>query len=278
MRLLLPVLTGIFFSLAQPNIGIAAAKACIGSGHAQGGVIGVGVECASPGSSTPSGMEPAGQQAPYVGYAWASVCSTGPSLEGPILECAASMTCDSPRLRRWQLWGQRPNGSWRTIRTQCFGATPQEYVPPTVTAGDVISALRRVGLPRLETVIQPEAKTLVNFDTIFHTEPEDVSLNLTILGQGVDVVATPSTYRWVFGDGASTTTVTPGGPYPTKDVVHRYSDARVTVHPHVEVTYAARFRVNGGSWQDIGETVTTVGPDATLRVAEAIPMLSGQHR
>jgi hypothetical protein len=147
-----------------------------------------------------------------------------------------------------------------------------------VTPGHVLSALRRIGLPRLETHVQPEATTLVNFDTIFHTEPEPVALSLTILGQGVEVVATPSRYHWVFGDGASATTDSPGSPYPDKTVVHRYSDARVTVHPHVEVTYTARFRVSGGAWQDIAETVTTVGPDTSLRIAEATPLLSGEHR
>ena len=279
MKFLLYLLLGLYVSTTQPILGAVAAERCIGSGNAQGGVIGVGVECTFPASSTPATVgAPTQRDAPYVQYAWASVCAVGPRPEGPILECNASMTCDSARLRRWQLWAQRRDGSWLTIRTQCFGATPPEYVPPTVTAGDVISALRRVGLPRHEALIQPEAKTLVNFDTIFHTNPEEVSLNLTILGQEVDVIATPSSYRWIFGDGASAITGTPGEPYPAKDVVHRYSDARVTVHPHVEVTYAARFRVNGGAWQDIDETVTTVGPDATLRVAEAIPMLSREHR
>jgi len=125
--------------------------------------------------------------------------------------------------------------------------------------------------------VQPADKTLVNFDTIFYTEPRPVTLRLTILGQAVDVEATASGYLWVFGDGSTLSTTTPGSPYPAKTVVHRYLDAHLTVSPHVETTYTARFRVSGGAWQDIDDTVTTVGPGATLRIAEATPLLSGEH-
>ena len=142
----------------------------------------------------------------------------------------------------------------------------------------VLSALRRVGLPELTTFVQPESKTLVNFDTIFYTDPEPVNLDLTILGQGVEVEARTTTYRWVFGDGTETTTESPGAPYPSKEITHRYVDAAVTVNPHVEAVYSARFRVSGGEWQEIGETITTVGPDAELRVVEGTPLLAGDVR
>ena len=184
----------------------------------------------------------------------------------------------NPRETRWQLWGRLANGSWETLQTQCFGGTPPAYQPPEVTPAMVLTALRRVGLPALTTHVQPEDKTLVNFDTIFWTDPQPVSLQLTILRQGVEVEATPTSYRWVFGDGESVTTESPGAAYPSKEVVHRYQDAAVTVHPHVEVTYAARFRVGGGAWQPIDETVTTTGPDTDLRIVEGTPLLAGERR
>jgi hypothetical protein len=146
-----------------------------------------------------------------------------------------------------------------------------------VTPGDVLSALRRVGLPALATQTQPADKTLVNFDTIFFTEPRDVSLTLTILGQAVDVVATPVSYRWAFGDGSSLVTRTAGNPYPRKTIVHRYADAHVTMQPSVATTYSARFRVGNGAWQDIAGTVTIPGPANSLRIAEATAVLSGDH-
>jgi hypothetical protein len=242
----------------------------------------VEVECSTPGSSKPgggtSGPAPSAQPSPYVRYEWRSVCTGPPGSGGPgDSECLGSLTCANPDDRLWRLWGLRRNGGWVGSRTQCINGTPPAYVPPTVTPGDVLSALRRVGLPRLEVEIQPAEKTLVNFDTIFWTEPETVSLDLTILGQAVDVVATPQQYAWSFGDGSSTTTAAPGDPYPSGSITHRYQDAQVTVHPQVTVAYGARFRVNGGGWQQIDETVSTTGPAGSLRVAEGTPLLSGDH-
>ncbi len=245
-----------------------------------GDLIGVEVECTTPTDSSPGGggstSGPA-QPSPYVAYRWASVCADSPT-NGPIdADCLGAMTCADPAQRLWRLWGRLRNGTWVGIRTQCTSGVPAAYVPPTVTPGDVLSALRRVGLPRLEVEVQPADRTLVNFDTIFWTDPETVSLTLTILGQGVDVVATPQRYAWSFGDGAATTTGTPGNPYPSRSITHRYQDAQVTVHPQVTVSYGARFRVNGGSWQTIAETVETTGPPGSLRVAEGTPLLSGDR-
>jgi hypothetical protein len=103
-------------------------------------------------------------------------------------------------------------------------------------------------------------------------------LNLTLLGQAVQVEAATTRYRWVFGDGTVIMTDGPGAPYPSKEITHRYDDADVTVAPHVEAVYAARFRVNGGEWQEIGETVTTVGPSTDLRVVEGTPLLATVRR
>jgi len=139
----------------------------------------------------------------------------------------------------------------------------------------VLSALRRVGLPSLTVQTQPADETLVNFDTIFFVEPEAVSVDLTILGQAVDVLATPAGYQWSFGDGAGMSSSSPGAPYPSTEITHRYSDAHVTMQPSVTVSYTARFRVGGGAWQDIDGTVTSPGPGTSLLISEATPLLSG---
>jgi hypothetical protein len=138
----------------------------------------------------------------------------------------------------------------------------------------VLSALERVGLPALTTHVQPEGKTLVNFDTIFYTDPQSVTLDLTLLRQAVEVEASPTSYRWVFGDGSEVQTTTPGAPYPSKEIVHRYQAADTTVSAHVETTYSARFRVNGGGWQDIDGTVTSIGPATELRIVEGTPLIT----
>ena len=141
----------------------------------------------------------------------------------------------------------------------------------------LLTALRRIGLPALEARTQPEDKTLVNFDTIFYTEAQPFTRTITLLGQRVDVEATPSSYTWHHGDGTTATTSTPGAPYPAKDVTYSYEHAHVTVAASVDVTYTARFRVSGGGWQDVDGTVTISGPATDLRIAEASPVLSGDY-
>lgn len=188
-------------------------------------------------------------------------------------------TCPDQADRLWRLWGQQTNGRWAGLYTQCLGSPPTaaQTPRPQVTPALVLEALRRVGLPALETHTQPEDKTLINFDTIFYAEPQTFHRTLTLLGQSVDVEATPTSYIWHHGDGTVTTTNEPGAPYPSKDITYRYAHAHTTVQPSVDVTYSARFRVNGGAWQDIPDTVTIAGPPTELRVSEATAVLSGQY-
>lgn len=90
-------------------------------------------------------------------------------------------------------------------------------------------------------------------------------------------MAEPAQYVWHYGDGEVRKTASPGAPYPSKEITYRYSDAHRTVRLRVDVTYRARFRVNGGQWQAIPDTVSITGPEGTLRVSEAAPVLSGNY-
>ena len=141
----------------------------------------------------------------------------------------------------------------------------------------VLNAIRQIGLPSLEIRTQPKDKTLVNFATIFYAKPEVFTRTIQLLGQQVEVEATPSQYTWHHGDGTTATTTSPGAPYPSKEITYSYTRAHTTVSPSVDVTYTARFRVGGGAWQDIAETVTINGPAGSLRISEATAVLSGEH-
>jgi hypothetical protein len=169
--------------------------------------------------------------------------------------------------------------SWEYITSECFGRPPTvaDTPRPQVTPGMVLNALRRIGLPELTARTQPADKTLVNFATIFYAEPEPFARSIRLLGRQVDVEATPSQFTWHYGDGTSESTTTPGAPYPSKEITYSYTDAHTTVSTSVDVTYAARFRVNGGGWQDIAETVTITGPPTDLRISEATAVLSGNY-
>jgi len=142
-----------------------------------------------------------------------------------------------------------------------------------VTDGDVLRAAREIGLPQLPVTIQPGEQTLVNADTIFSTTPQAFDHSVTLLGFGVDIVATATSYTWHHGDGTSSRTSTPGRPYPAFDVTHRYQRAADSVRPRVDVTYRIRYRVDGGPWRTIDQTVTAAGPAAELDVREAVPVL-----
>ena len=173
-----------------------------------------------------------------------------------------------------------PDQAWAPVESRCLGTNetpPGTTREPQVTPGLVLTELRRIGLPSLQARTQPRDKTLVNFATIFYAEPQTFTRTLTLLGQSVDVEATPTSFTWHYGDGSSATTSTPGAPYPAKDVTHSYTDAHITVQPSVDVTYSARFRVGNGAWQTIPDTVTIAGPAGVLRVSEATAVLSGEY-
>lgn len=216
-----------------------------------------GANQASNDGSTPS---------PYTEYRWELACEIS---VGSVLTCAD--WCEGDEVP-YRLLGLR-DGQWFPLGIRCDTEPPD--AAPSVTPALVARAFQRIPLPELRAITQPEEKTLINFDTIFRVEAEPLQRTLTLLGQRVELAITPSTFRWVHGDGTTAVTRTPGTAYPAKDVVHRYQRADVTVQHHVEIVWTARWRLNGGTYQDVDGTVTTVGPATPLQVAEAVPALSG---
>lgn len=149
-------------------------------------------------------------------------------------------------------------------------AAEQEQVTP----GRVLRAFRRLSWPRSELVIQPPGgTTLVNLPTIFYTDNTAPSRQrVTLLRQGVLIEATPTTYTWHYGDGTSTSTPTAGTPYPAFDITHEYGTVD-TFAPRLDTTYTGRYRLEGGPWIAIPETLTVTGASQRLQTVEAIPTL-----
>ncbi|WP_194839820.1 hypothetical protein [Aeromicrobium yanjiei] len=162
----------------------------------------------------------------------------------------------------------------------CRTQTPEDPDEPEaeerreLTPGDVLRAAREIGLPSLQVQIQPGDETLVNVETIFYAQPQAFERSIELLGYDVDLVAQPVTYHWVHGDGTTRSTSTPGKPYPAMDVTHRYREPADDVRARVDVTYRVRYRVDGGAWQTIGQTLVASGPAAQLDVREAAPVLT----
>jgi hypothetical protein len=143
---------------------------------------------------------------------------------------------------------------------------------------DVLSAVRRVGVPA--AAVQAPGYTLVNLETTFYTEPATIDRTLDIIGYRVDVQVEPSRFTWHWGDGSTSATDSPGRPYPATDVTHTYTSATNADDParlRVDVTYTARYRVDGGPWLTIPETLTIPGAERRLPVKQAAAMLVGEE-
>lgn len=120
---------------------------------------------------------------------------------------------------------------------------PERPTPPTptvvrprpedVTWDQVFNESKTVLFKKLTVHVQPKGRTLVNMDTIVYTDKVDVlTYTVPILGFPVQVQATPARYIWSFGDRTSKATYSPGAPYPSKEITHKYlkrGDVRLSV-------------------------------------------------
>ncbi len=174
-----------------------------------------------------------------------------------------------------------PDGSIDGLGPVCFGEDEQPPVAQQVTQALVLRAFQRIPLPESEVVIQPPGgETLVNLDTIFSTEADGFVRTIGLLGHRVDLDITPAEFRWVNGDGTQQVTDWAGKPWrrgvPLHEfITHRYEDSHHGLRTRVDTTWTARYRVDGGAWQDVGGTVTITGESFDLAVLSAEPHLAG---
>jgi PKD repeat protein len=145
---------------------------------------------------------------------------------------------------------------------------------PVVTPERVLRAFRSLSWPQSDLVIQPpDGQTLVNFPTNFYTEDDEpLQRQVTLLGRSVVIEATPAEYTWRFGDGETLSTQSPGAPYPTLGVTHEYATADA-FGPSLDTTYTGRYRLEGGPWVAIPESLTVAGDPQQLTAIEARPTL-----
>ena len=253
----------------------AVAGDCSTDGGSSDDFVTISTSCSEPGEVVDAGggSSPAGTP-DYLKYQWRTTCRKSSG------GCGVANACVDPGALLWQLWGLAADDrQWHYVTSECLGAPPTaaDTPQPQITPGLVLTELKRIGLPQLTVQIQPAGKTLVNFDTNFYVIPQPFNRTITLLGRSVDVEATPTEYTWLHGDGTSATTTEPGAPYPDLAVTYAYQHAG-TVAPSVRVTYAARFRVEGGAWQQIPDTVTVDGPPGSLQVSEGTGVLSGDYQ
>jgi len=165
--------------------------------------------------------------------------------------------------------------TFSVVSEVCLTNAPPAAAAPVVTAALVATAFRGLAWPESPLTIQPPGgRTLVNLETnFFTTNTAPTTQTVTLLGQQVDIEATPSSWTWQHGDGTSQSTEQPGAAYPALTITHTYRDADVTVSPSVDTTYTGRYRVDGGAWNPIPGTVTVAGAAGQLEVVPAAPQL-----
>ena len=127
---------------------------------------------------------------------------------------------------------------------------------------------RRLPIPAPEIIVEPSGgHTLINIGTNFLTRKRPVVLPTTVLGQAIQVKATPASYQWTYGDGTTFTTTNPGARYPALLTPHTYHQPG-TYTVRLRTTFTGEYSVNGGPWQPINGTATTTSPPVTITAEE----------
>jgi hypothetical protein len=115
----------------------------------------------------------------------------------------------------------------------------------------------QVPIPEMTISANPDTG-LVALPSWFWVDGYDgtpITASNTLGGLTVEVEITPQEYYWDFGDGGSLETLSLGQPYPAEsDVRHTYQQSSLSTGAFtvtVEITFAARYRVNGSAWESL---------------------------
>lgn len=169
-----------------------------------------------------------------------------------------------------------PDGSIKTV-TYFLPEVgqPTDFEPscPGPTTVDVEHAFKEIPMqPSVIHVQPPGGETLVNFDSVFFTDPFTQDVTKRPLGVPVAFHITVQKYIWHFGDGGSVTTTDPGAAYPNQTIVHRYL-TKGPVSVTLETVFQADYSIDGGPQTHLADTVTRVSAPQRLTVLTATPHL-----
>jgi len=148
---------------------------------------------------------------------------------------------------------------WLPINVQPVDIEIVVIVGDPVDPVTIAAELRdRVPAPDIAVGVNPQVG-LVAVPAWFWVEGYDgspISTSDTLGGVTVEVEITPTDYRWSFGDGVEFQTTSLGQPYPSvSDIQHTYEQSSLSTGGAftvtIDVTFSARYRVNGGAWQPL---------------------------
>jgi hypothetical protein len=256
---------------------------CVGAATAGQDWYNASAVCAEPATPAEESVAQVSSAAAETTYSYDPVCIRGEGIQGEsFYGCGGQMKCGSKdKGRLFSVYAHYSDGTTAAIGEQCFEPDEAPVAPtPQVTQALVLRAFERIPVPASRVSIQPPGgKTLVNLETIFSTEAQEFTRTIGLLGHRVDLEIWPSRFEWVTGDGADFATDWAGRPWEKgvplgEFITHIYDDAQ-GVTTRVDTTWSARYRVDGGSWNDVGGTVTIEGEPFDLAVLSAEPHLVG---
>ncbi|TFH72167.1 hypothetical protein [Cellulomonas sp. HD19AZ1] len=188
----------------------------------------------------------------------------------PVLCAGPGQSVVWPMWRRERTTPATPWGPWTRLD---FGGCSTDLLP-TLTEAD----FRRLPLPAPTLTLQPDRGwVLINIATIVTTDPDPITLRTDLLGHGITVEATPTTWTYDFGDGHTLTTRSPGHPYPHHDVFHEYETPGTTTIT-LTATWTGRYLIDGTTtWHTINGTATTTTTSTPLTIEERTSHLVATH-
>lgn len=252
--------------------------ACVNAEGSNDNFIVSGSDGSTGGGASAGVAAGASQSATYTIADYAPACTGNDRINADLICASALQECVAEgqgfiSYWRWEATVVRatreivdPPGWVKQPGTACLGPQAQGVPLLAAIAGVVAGDFQELVVLRGAAISDPRGRTLVNYDTRFHTDARRYVLDpVTVLGHRVVVTATPTRYDWYFGDG---TTLQDGGSGTERPVVHVYT-ATGRVSPYVVVTWTGTFSVDGGPQQPVVGTAVTTGPGTPLVVREA---------
>jgi hypothetical protein len=227
--------------------------------------------------------------APRYEYGSTTSCITGarPGDAGADVMCnGAVMACSNPangpgpltRIWRRTIQQGQPPSPWQLIGTTCWSdAVPGSR--PVLTMAMIQDAFNHTPWAVAEISTQPAGNvTLVGLDTYYKVnwttqgfQPNEIDAidPARMNGYRVDIRVKLVNFMWQFGDGQTFgPTTSEGGVYPSGNITHQY--LKGGAYPaSVNTTFGGEFRIDGGDWAPIPDTVTVPGPTTTVTVRTA---------
>lgn len=178
-------------------------------------------------------------------------------------------------------WVVRCDNGFMSIVGLPIDVEPSE-VSVVVVQGDPVDPasvaaelLDQVPVPAITVGVNPDVG-LVALPSWFWVQGYDglpIRASDTLGGTTVEVEITATGYQWSFGDGTTIESTSLGQPYPEEsDIRHTYEQSSLgaggTFSVSVEITFSARYRVDGGPWQPldpITRSFTTAYPVQQLQ-------------